>query len=154
MNPTYTHNPAISQLTEQHLKFLLSRITFRDWSFRVMQSGDGFLVQVAFVAPDSRDGADREQRGRKWYVSRHATVSEIMQTALAAVLAAVEHEAREDFLVDGRAIYHPHHQLVDLIMIANSTDARPAPFPSEEPAESPVPHSAFRTPHSKEPATQ
>lgn len=126
MNIGHTLDPINGLLTGPCLKAILSRVAFRDWSFRVLQGGaEGFMIQPVFFAPDSRDGGEREQHGRKWYVSRHATTSEIIQTALAAVLAAVEHEAREDFLVDGKSVFHPHHDIEDLLLIANRTAARP-----------------------------
>lgn len=84
---------------------ILGRIRFRDWWFRVLPIGDGFSLQVCFVA------AGAAQHGRKWYVSSHATDGEVVQTALKSVLTALEHEAREDFTYRGRAIFGPHCSL-------------------------------------------
>jgi hypothetical protein len=65
-----------------------------------------------------RDGSlqvtDGEWTGRKWRLSLHMTDGEIVQTALAAVLAWHEHEARENFLYKGRAIFNPHLDLTIL----------------------------------------
>lgn len=52
------------------------------------------------------------------------TRSEVVQTALKAVLAAVEHEAREFFTYNGRAIFGPHYDVDALWKIANQTDER------------------------------
>lgn len=45
------------------------------------------------------------------------TVSELVQTALKAVLTAVEHEVREQFLYRGRAIFNPHCDVEELVAL-------------------------------------
>ena len=55
------------------------------------------------------------------------TKSEIVQTALMAVLAAEEHETREAFLYRGQRIFSPHYdvdQLVKLRQTGSSEDLR------------------------------
>jgi len=96
------------------LKQLLAEVSYRDWLFHVEQLGGGFFLQVRFKAPD------RPLHGRKWYVSSFATESEIVQTALLAVLTAEEHEARERFLFCGLAIYGPHLCARDLVEVATT----------------------------------
>lgn len=83
---------------------LLEDVVYRHWDFRVGLMGDGAYLQCKFLVGHQ----GQVQFGRKWYVSSHATDSEIIQTALAAVLAAVEHEAREHFLYRGQAVFGPH----------------------------------------------
>lgn len=46
--------------------------------------------------------------GRKWRISAHMTRSEVVQTAFAALMAWVEHEAREAFRYKGQAVFGPH----------------------------------------------
>lgn len=46
--------------------------------------------------------------GRKWFLSPHMTASEIVQTALKAVLTAMEHEIRENFKYRGVTVFDPH----------------------------------------------
>lgn len=56
-------------------------------------------------------GVDPEEgpwSGRKWVLSPHATYSEVVNTAFAAVMAAMEHEVREKFLFRGSRPYSPH----------------------------------------------
>ena len=50
-------------------------------------------------------------KGRKWRLSEHMTKSEIVQTALKAVLAFEEHEVRENFKYRGQAIFDPHYDV-------------------------------------------
>lgn len=87
----------------------LERINYKGWEFRTGHFNGGFYIQVAFEA----DG--EEWSGRKWYVSSHATISEVFQTALKAVLTAEEHEAREHFLVDNKAVFGPHIDIEKLL---------------------------------------
>lgn len=109
------------------LAAFVARVDYPGFTFCVGQKGDGYLLNVEF-----RDAKRELQRGRKWYISRHATESEIIHTCLLAVLTAEEHEAREHFLFDGKPIFHPHHTLPALESIAECIDARP--WPPEVPA--------------------
>lgn len=97
-------------------KYIIDQIEFRDWRVQVIRpshSRGNCLLQVRFQA----DG--KEWGGRKWYLSPYMTYSEVVQTALAAVLAAVEHEAREHFLYRGRAIFGPHFNVARLIELVD-----------------------------------
>jgi hypothetical protein len=72
------------------------------------QMGDGFYVQIRFPSQAPFDGC------RKWYVSSHATISEVVQTVFLAALTAQEHELRERFRFMGRDIFNPHQDATDL----------------------------------------
>jgi hypothetical protein len=84
----------------EDIRWTVGLVKYRDWDFYV--SPDRSYLQVRFVA----DG--EAQHGRKWKLSPHMTRSEVVQTALAAVLAAEEHEARERFTYRGEPIFGPH----------------------------------------------
>jgi hypothetical protein len=94
-------------LTRPEVLEVLRRIKYRDWEFTLhpysIPSG-GWIMTVAFVD----EATMVRQRGRGWYISCHSCQSEIVQTCLKAILTAVEHEAREQFLFDGESIYGPH----------------------------------------------
>jgi len=60
----------------------------------------------------------------KWYLSRHATESEVVLTALKGVLTALEHEAREQFTYRGVALFGPHVDVRALIVCAEQQDRR------------------------------
>jgi hypothetical protein len=82
---------------------VVADLTYRDWRFRLSpDEGDPWL-QVTF-----HDEKGDFWTGRKWRLSAHMTDSEVVQTALKAVLTAEEHEARERFTYRGRAIFGPH----------------------------------------------
>ncbi|MFT3671328.1 hypothetical protein [Aestuariivirga sp.] len=55
--------------------------------------------------------------GRKWYISPNMTDGEIVQTVFKALLTAVEHETREQFLFKGVAIFDPHIDLDKLVQL-------------------------------------
>lgn len=84
-----------------------------------MLSGD-LVLQVQFAA----DGD--VWRGRKWRLSKHMTPSEVVQTCLKAVLTAEEHEAREHFLYQGRAIFGPHINIEALWEVCEKKEVRDA----------------------------
>ncbi len=55
--------------------------------------------------------------GRKWRISQHMTKSEVVQTALKAVIAWWEHETREAFLYKNVAVFGPHLDVEALVCI-------------------------------------
>lgn len=95
------------------LKLVLSALDYRGWAFVAGAMGEGLYLRVEFVD-------DGIQTGRKWYISTHATRSEVVQTALFAVLTALEHEAREAFTYRGVAIFAPHYNVDRLHELACS----------------------------------
>lgn len=62
--------------------------------------------------------SNKQIKGRKWYVSPHATDGEILQTILKAIITFEEHEIRERFEYKGRRIFGPHHAVSDLLTIS------------------------------------
>lgn len=112
-------------LTQHDVYNVIRACSFRDWTFHVGGMGDGFYLQLRFNARNAEPPLDMvEQSGRKWYISPHSTVSEIVHTVLKAVLTATEHEAREEFMFDGEPIFHPHHSIGALLGIVTDTERR------------------------------
>jgi len=60
-------------------------------------------------------GAEEVLSGRKWNVTQHMSVSELIQTAFKAFLTFEEHECREAFAYKGQKVLGPH---VDLEVLA------------------------------------
>jgi hypothetical protein len=102
----------------------LSNIEYKDWYAIVGTMGDGYYFQVAFQDTCRDTGEMMEQHGRKWYVSKHMAKNELIQTALAAVLMAEEHEAREQFMYRGKRLYGPHIDLDALGEACNKLETR------------------------------
>lgn len=98
---------------------LLGRVKYRPelcGGFRIVDMGNHFYLQHEQMRPDATRPAGYEiQRGRKWLLSRHMTDGEVLQTALMAVLAFEEHEAREAFQLDGVRIFSPHKSVAALM---------------------------------------
>lgn len=80
----------------------------------IVHTGEEYL-QVRWKAPDCKTGIMKEQHGRKWRVSEHMTNSEVVQTIFMAIMAAMEHEIREDFKYRGEAIFGPHYDVEALV---------------------------------------
>lgn len=86
-------------------------------------------LQFVLKAPDYHTSPaenPKEWRGRKWRVSRYSTQREVVGTAFAAVMAAMEHEVRECFTYVGSAVFGPHIPLDALVYSADlhEPDAR------------------------------
>ncbi len=101
------------------LQILVDQIEYKDWSFFIGLKGEVLYLQVQFLAPDNgSENPDLDiQKGRKWMLSEHMTKSELIQTALKAVITAEEHETRELFLFREKPIYAPHFDVEDLYRI-------------------------------------
>lgn len=109
-------------LTEQRVKDLIDRIRYRrDWEFIVHPYENSFALQIIFT-----DEKGIAQASRRWSLPWHACESEVLHTALLAVLTAEEHEARERFLFDGRAVFGPNHSIEALIALADDVETRQA----------------------------
>lgn len=91
-------------MTRQEIEQLIDRIQYKPgWQFKVAETGGEVYLQVRFT-----DHGGTEWGCRKWLISSHAVKSEVIQTALLAVLTAEEHEAREHFRYCGVSVFGPH----------------------------------------------
>lgn len=107
-------------------KNLLSMCKFHDWEFIVKLDDNRPYLQVCATTEDNTSPGDKMSwKSRKWFLSKHMTDSEVVQTAFKAVLTAVEHETRECFLYNGRHVFGPHFDINDLWELAGQApDAR------------------------------
>lgn len=94
---------------------VLRQVRFRDWNFHVSSTARRDYLQVAFMAPDVGMSHIEAQYGRKWLLQPDMTDGEIVQTALKAILCAMEHEVREEFTYKGEAIFGPHYDIESLV---------------------------------------
>jgi hypothetical protein len=101
------------------LDVILSEISYKNWTLAKGDMGEGFYIQWKFT-----DDKDQTWGSRKWYVSKHATVSEVVQTVLKAALTAEEHEARERFLYRGKQLFGPHLDVNALLKVADERQVR------------------------------
>lgn len=104
----------------------LSHVQYKDVQFKVLDDGERRYLQASWPGTDAITGKPRECKGRKWLLSEHMTKSEVVQTAMAAVLAIEEHEARELFLYKGQPIFGPHYDVEKLVGLCDygALDAR------------------------------
>lgn len=114
-------------MTLDEFRAILDQVQFGDWEFHVGLDGTRPYLQIRFRAPDNVTGeTDKAWSGRKWFLSPHMTHSEVVLTALKAVMTAVEHETREKFLYRGRAILGPHIDVDAMWEAATTLDERKA----------------------------
>lgn len=86
---------------------ILGEVSFPGYTFQVGGT-DRFWIRASFTEKCSVTGVVGAQHTRRWYVSKDATKSEVVQTAFKCVLTSIEHEARESFKYRGKAIFGPH----------------------------------------------
>ena len=110
---------------------IIAGIKYRNWSFRLDHAGGVPFLQVRIPFRNVGNDSVEILSCRKWMLSERMTESEIVQTALMAVLAAEEHEAREQFTYRGQAIFGPHYSVDRLIKLckegSTALDVRPEP---------------------------
>jgi hypothetical protein len=104
--------------TLQSLQSICSQISFEGMDLHCGDDGIALWLQWVFFAPCAETGEACRQSGRKWRVSHYATPDEVVKTAFAAVLFALEHEARETFTYRGETIFHPHTDVEALVELA------------------------------------
>lgn len=89
----------------------LKELKFQDWTFYAGLDAGVPYLQVSFKAKCPTNGFMQEWQGRKWQLHQHMDKSDIVRTAFKAVMTAMEHEARENFLYRGRPIFGPHQDI-------------------------------------------
>jgi len=101
---------------------ILSRLSFNDWKILAIRDSVShryyLQVQVDGICNVTKEPC--KWNGRKWFLSEYMTDSEVVHTALKAVLTAVEHEAREQFLYKGEPIFHGHFDVEALHEISKA----------------------------------
>ena len=106
--------------TLKEIEEIVNNINFCNWIFYIGSKNDVPYLQVQFIAANNDTGIVELQKCRKWQLSYYMTTSEIIRTAFKAVLAAVEHEAAENFLYKNVRIFNPHVDVEALVEIAQS----------------------------------
>lgn len=83
-----------------------------------------WYFQIECERPDTYTGEMGIGRGGKAYLSPHMTLGELVRKAFGLFAAYEEHECREAFTYNGRAIFGPHIDVVALHMVADDLDFR------------------------------
>ena len=116
---TNWQNYGVSIMQFEEMQKILDDISYLDWNYNLNStSGFTWFLQLHFPSKDLGSGEPCIVLSRKWMMSKHMTKSEVVQTALMATLAAIEHEARENFRYCGRTIFGPHFDVVALTKLA------------------------------------
>jgi hypothetical protein len=101
--------------SREEIQRIIDRIKFRDRKFRILEKGDGFLLQMTYYEIDVEDQElfpqPVLQSTRKWYVSPYMTTSEIVETAWLMVQRSQLHVASEHFTYAGRRVYSQHFSI-------------------------------------------
>lgn len=106
-----TTNAPPTRKTGAEIEAIVARAKYPGARFRLLEKGDGYLVQLEYDEEDIDTGDIELQRSRKWYVSPFATETEIVDSLFACVQRSMEHRAREHFTYDGERVHSPHFSL-------------------------------------------
>lgn len=111
--------------SRNQIRAILNKCQFNDWRFDLKkdQESGRLYLQVAAQGKCNVTGEPWQWSGRKWFISRYMTKSEIVQTTFKAVLTAIEHESREQFKYDGVSIFDPHYDVDKLVALRQTADA-------------------------------
>jgi len=94
--------------TFAEIQAIIGAVKFMDRELRLLEKGDGYLLQLSYQEPDVETGELALQRTRKWYISPWMTETEIVETAFKACRTSMDHVLKEHFLYKGRRVYSPH----------------------------------------------
>jgi len=103
-------------LTE--VQTIVKNVAFMDRKFRVLEKGDGFVLQLEYMEADITTGKVEKQRARKWYVSAFSTETEIVETAFKACRVSMDHVLKEHFTYEVQRVYSPHFNVRARIMLS------------------------------------
>lgn len=92
-------------------------------------------VQVTYLEPDVFKGIVEIQKGRRWILEDDSVPIQVVQTLFKALSTSMEHRLRENFTVDKQAILNPHHDLNDLLKIAEKREHEAIEIPFKLDAE-------------------
>lgn len=103
----------------ERLQELLACIGYGKFRFYAIEDKGHLFIQGRFDAPDFRTGEPYENVTRMWFMSPHATFSEVVKTVWLLVSQAEEHERRENFVVLDAAgnrcrPFNPHMSIEEL----------------------------------------
>lgn len=93
----------------------LARISCGGYGFIAAPVHGGIFLQVECIVDDVKSGLPTQHRGRKWYLDSQSSIHDVVSTAFKAIATWEEHELRERFLFDGKAIFGPHSSILDAV---------------------------------------
>ena len=115
------------QSTVETVYGFLSRINANPfgvpYEFGLELRGDVLLMSATYLEKDINTGVPEKQRTRKWFISEHATESEIVQTALKCILTSAEHSVRENFSYCGMPVFGPHINVQKVLSLVRSEES-------------------------------
>lgn len=107
---------------QRRVEAILSQVAYPGLEFQTLSEGPG-RVFLRVHNPEGIDNVTSEDMpwsGRWWRLSEHMTDSEIVGTAFKAIITCLEHEARENFLYKGQAVYDAHLDVEELVKLRAS----------------------------------
>jgi hypothetical protein len=126
---------ATELLTVDAIQTLLGKIQYKDWKFivhhkDVWENGGWdvmYLIRAEWMAPDNVTGVVEKQQSRWWVISKHATKTEIVNTAFLCMRVAEEHEFREGFKYKaeglvGDTLTTPYNTHVDIDVLGRASE--------------------------------
>lgn len=112
----------------EEIKAIIDRIEYLDWEIRLRLDGTRIYLQIFGHGPNPKnDMIEEDWSGRKWFVSPHMCINEIIRTAYKAIECAVAHEMNEMFLYRGQPVFTPHmdyDEIAEIMDDHSMTDAR------------------------------
>lgn len=97
--------------TFDDVRYIVMQICIPDCSLRLLEKGDGYLVQVLYNEADIETGKVELQKSRKHYITQWMTETEIVDTVFYAAMRSAEHRVREHFTYKGRRVQSPHFDI-------------------------------------------
>jgi hypothetical protein len=107
-------------MNKEQLAEILADIKYEDYQFEIVVKEELLFVQGRYVEADIMTNDPTDQHTRKYYISEHMIVSEVVQTIMLLIKTSMEHRLREHFLYKGQRIYGPHFDVDELVQVCQA----------------------------------
>lgn len=105
------HHPVhdISDAEMDRFRQVLAKISYRDWSVRVLDFDGAAVIQLYTIVPDSTTGEPIENNGRPLALCPEMSDGFLLDLAFELIKEFELHETAERFKMDGARVYLPHN---------------------------------------------
>lgn len=115
-------------LSFAEVKDILDDIEYKDWEKEIIPV-DSNITLFRWQWYENEGPEQGLQKARLWVIEHRQPHSDIVRSALASVLMAEEHEARERIRYRGKKVFNPHYNVDRLAEMAGKLENLEIPEP-------------------------
>lgn len=109
-------------MNTDEINAVLAEIMFEGYTFTAEEDECVVILQASYLEKDTVTGKSERQFTRRWLLSPVMSESEIVSTCFKLVMTSMEHRTREWFTYRNKAVFHPHHDVNDLLALCEERE--------------------------------